>query len=95
MNHVVHEAVSAFEEMNFFGEMILGAAAAARRVERIVARASRRRRAVAPSEHDFDFFVLGVVSFSRRFLGYVERAAQEGRVADKDAEGTAPRDLLL
>ena len=95
---VVHEHVAAHDERNFFLDMVVGMVAASRRVARFSA--AREPWKLGSLEEDgdgddaFGFFVLGVISFSRRVLAHVEAARSAPGAVEGEAEERL-RDLLL
>lgn len=95
----IHELVDGHQARNFFLDMIVGLAAAARRVDAIAARAAAAPRVPgAPSEpHVFDDFALGVISFSRTVLRHLEHARVEPGSLEPGVseEAARVRDLLL
>jgi hypothetical protein len=94
----VHEHVSGVAEQSFFLELVLGLASAARRVEQaLTAGRTSDRPSTGDDEHVFDYFLLGVISFSRSVQRHVAAAAQSrgGARAEPEGGGGKIRDLLL
>lgn len=93
----VHELVDGHQARNFFLDMVVGLAAAARRVEAIAARAEQGPRApLEPKDHPFDDFALGVISFSRTLLRHLEGARTTETPSELESSAEARvRDLLL
>lgn len=96
---VVDEAVAGYDEASEFLEMLLGAAAIAQRVERTLESAAGQgsiEPQTSPDEPGFEDFVLGIASFSRRFLARLETVERaEVQAHEERAAESTPRDLLL
>src|SRR5262245_56401911 len=104
---IVHDHVGAHAERNFFLDLVVGLASAARRIETLTehARTASARGdggsnahesdgLRAPSAETFEYFVLGVISFSRRLLAQVNAAKIDPPAMELPREESV-RDLLL